>query len=70
MRRIDKMWNEHIRELCGVKNGVNEKIAESVLRWFGHLERMDGNRLVKRMYNGECEGDRSVRRPKKDGLNQ
>ena len=65
VRRIDKMRNERIRELCGVKKGVNERINETILRWFGHLERMDESRLVKRMYNGECVGKRPVGRPKK-----
>src|SRR5678815_1121746 len=52
VRRIDKMSNERIRELCGVKKWVNERINESTLRWFGHVERMDNSRLVKRMYSG------------------
>ena len=63
VRRIDKMRNEHIRGLCGVKKGVNEKINENILRWFGHMERMNRSRLVKRMYNGECVGNRPVGRP-------
>ena len=41
VRRIDKMRNERIRELCGVEKGVLERISESILRWFGHMERMD-----------------------------
>ena len=31
VRRIDKMRNERIRELCGVKKGINERINECVL---------------------------------------
>src|SRR5678815_6092076 len=54
VRRINKMRNELIREWCGVKKGVNERINESMLRWFGHVERMNDSRLVKRMYSGEC----------------
>ena len=64
VRRIDKMRNEVIRELCGVEKGVKERISESILRWFGHMERMDENRLVKRMYKGECVGDKRRGRPK------
>src|SRR5678815_5559529 len=64
-RRIDKMRSERIRELCGVKKGVNERINESTLRWFGHVERMNDSRLVKRMYSGECVGNRPAGRPKK-----
>src|SRR5678815_2551252 len=52
VKRINKMRNELIRELCGVKKGVNERIKESMLRWFGNVERMNDSRLVKRMYSG------------------
>src|SRR5678816_1261878 len=65
VRRIDKMRNELIREWCGVKKGVNERINESMLRWFGHMERMNDSRLVKRMYSGECVGSRPAGRPKR-----
>src|SRR5678815_5828185 len=65
VRRIDKMRNERIRELCGVKKGVNKRINESMLRWFGHVERMNGSRLVKRMYSGDCVGNRPAGRPKR-----
>src|SRR5678815_2451677 len=65
VRRIDKMRNERIRELCGVNKGVNERINESSLSWFGHLERMDDSRFVKWIYSGECAGSRPAGRPKK-----
>src|SRR5678815_3266590 len=65
VRRIDKMKNERIRELCGVKKGVNERISESTLRWFGHVERIDDSRLVKRIFSGEYAGSRPVGRQKK-----
>src|SRR5678815_4693102 len=65
VRRIDKMRNERIRERCGVKKGVNERINESMLRWFGHVERMNDSRLVKRMYSVECVGNRPAGRPKR-----
>ena len=34
---IRKM-DEVPREFCGVTKGVDERIDEGVLRWFGHLE--------------------------------
>ena len=42
--------------MCGVTKGVDEKIDEGVLRWFGHVERV---------YVGECAGSRSVGMPRK-----
>src|SRR5678816_1585400 len=65
VKRIDKMRNERFRKLCGVKKGVNERINESTLRWFGHMKRMNDSRLVKWMYSGECVGNRPAGRPKK-----
>ena len=38
-----------IRELCRVKNGVDERIDEGVLQWFVHVERMENIRIVKSM---------------------
>ena len=32
IRRMDRVPNERIRELCGVTNGVDERIDEGVLR--------------------------------------
>src|SRR5678815_2984301 len=55
----------NVLELCGVKKGVNERINESTLRWFGHVERMNDSRLDKRMYSGECAVNRPAGRPKK-----
>lgn len=35
--RIDNM-NERVRELCGVKKGIYERIKnKSLLRWFDHM---------------------------------
>ena len=32
IRRMDKVWNARIRQLCGATKGVDEKIDEGVLR--------------------------------------
>ena len=40
IRRIEKVLNARIRQLCGVTNSVDEKTDEGVLQWFGHVERM------------------------------
>ena len=44
---------------------VDEKIDEGVLRWFGHVERVENDRIVRRVYLGECAGSRSVGRARK-----
>ena len=44
---------------------VNERIDEGVLRWFGHMERMENERIAKRVYVGKCASSRSVGKPRK-----
>ena len=39
-----------------MRKGLDERIDEGVLRWFGHLERMERDRIAKRVYVGECAG--------------
>ena len=51
-RRLDKVPNARIRQLCEVTKGLDEKIDEGVLRWFGHVERMENDRITKRMCIG------------------
>ena len=45
------MLNPQIREVHGVAKGVNEK-DESLLRWFGHIERMGNDRIAKKSVVG------------------
>jgi hypothetical protein len=40
----DRVRNEAIREEYGVKEDVVTKIEKNMLRWFGHVERMDERR--------------------------
>ena len=45
--------------------GVDKKIDGGILRWFGHLERMENDWIVKRVYVGECACSHSVGTPRK-----
>ena len=56
IRIMDKVLNARIRQLCGGTKGVDERIDEGVLQRFGHVERMENNRTVKRVYVGEWVG--------------
>ena len=40
--------------------GLDERIDEGVLRWFGHVEKTENDRIAMRIYAGECAGSRSV----------
>ena len=48
--RMDRVPNARIMELCRVKKSLDERIDEGALRWFGHVERMDRDRIAKRVY--------------------
>ena len=38
IRRKDRVLNAQIRELCRVKQGLDERIDEDKLWWFSHVE--------------------------------
>ena len=60
IRRMDRVLNTWIRELCGMKKGLDERIDQGVLQWFGHVERIERDRTAKRIYVGECVGSHLV----------
>merc|ERR1712002_295278 len=68
-RRIDKVPNVVIRGMCGKNVDVSERMDQGVLRWFGHVERMGNERLVKRVYDSEVRGVRRRGRPRKSWMN-
>ena len=45
--RVGRMRNTIIRERCGYELSVRERIERNVLKWFGHVEGMEEERLVK-----------------------
>ena len=52
IRRMDRVPNARIKELCGVMKRLDERTDEVVLRWFGHVKRMNNHRFAKRVYVG------------------
>ena len=44
IKRMDRVPNARIRELVGVAKEIDERIDEGILRWFGHVERMENDR--------------------------
>ena len=56
IRRMDRVLNERFRELCRVAKGVDEMIDENILHWFGHIGKMENDRITNRVYVGECVG--------------
>ena len=62
IRMMDRAPNARMRELCGVTKRLVEMIDEGFLRWFGHVERMENDRIGKNFYVGECDGSLRKRR--------
>ena len=48
IRRMDKVPNAQIRELCK----VIKKADEGVLRWFSHVEKMETDSIFNMVYIG------------------
>lgn len=58
MKRMDRM-----SDLCSVRNGVNA--IENVLRWYGHVRKMNENRLEKKIFESNCSGRKRVERTRR-----
>ena len=52
----DRIRNEEIRRRVGVLNDLSGRVEKCVLRWFSHVERMDGERMAKTIYDSGVEG--------------
>ena len=48
-----------------MKKGLDERIDKGILYWFSHVERMERDRIAKRVYVGESAGSQSVGGPQK-----
>ena len=66
IRRMDRVLNARIRELCGMAKGVYERIEEDVLHWFSYVERMENDRIAKRIYVRVFSGSSSAGQPRKE----
>ena len=71
VRWYDRRRNEEVRESFGERISLEERADRSVLRWYGHRERMGEERLVKKIHEANVEGIRARGRPRrkwKDGV--
>ena len=69
----DRIRNEEIRRRVGVQNDLSGRVERCVLRWFGHVERMDDERLAKMVYASGVDGRRGRGRPNRvwlDGVKE
>src|SRR6201990_381912 len=61
---IDRIRNERIKEMCKWKRGAVDRAEEGVLKLFGHMCRMNEDRMVGKVLRSEVAGGRGRGRPK------
>ncbi len=57
---MDRVRNEEVRRRRGVVKELAERAEQGVLRWFGHVERMEEERLVKKITRSDVRGVRPM----------
>ena len=55
---MDRARNEEVRRRAGVERELASMADQRVLRWFGHVERMDEYRMTRRVLTAEVRGGR------------
>ena len=66
-----RVRNEEVRRRAGIERELASIADQRVLRWFGHVERIDDYRMARRMLMAEVSGGRVRGRPrlgKMDGV--
>ena len=64
LSRMDRVTNEEVRRRAGIESELASREDQRVLRWFGHVERMDGYRMARRVLTDEVSGGRVQGRPR------
>ncbi|KAK3563366.1 hypothetical protein QTP86_021842, partial [Hemibagrus guttatus] len=70
--RLDRIRNEYIRGTAHVGR-LGDKVRETRLRWFGHVQRRESEYIGRRMLDMELPSRRQRGRPKRrymDGINE
>ena len=62
--RMDRVRNKEVRRTAGIERELVSRTDQRVLRWFGHVERMDEYRMARRVLMAEVSGRRVRGRPK------
>ena len=59
-----RVRNEEVRRRAGIERELASRAYQRVLRWFGHVERMDKYRTARRVLMAEVSGGRVRGRPR------
>ena len=61
--RMDRVRNEEVRRRAGIERELASRADQRVLRWFGHVERIDEYRMARRVLMAKVSGGRVRGRP-------
>ena len=61
---MDRVRNEEVRRRAGIERELASRADQRVLRWFGHVERMNEYRMARRVLMTEVSGGRVRGRPR------
>ncbi len=61
--RMDRLTNVEVRRRTGVVRKLSDRVDDSVLRWYGHMVRMDEERQTKKVWRAQVRGGRRRGRP-------
>ncbi len=61
--RMDWLKNVEVRRRTGVVRKLSDWVGQSVLRWYGHMVRMDEERQTKKVLRAQVTGGRRRGRP-------
>ena len=61
---LDRVRNEVVTAKKGVKRELAARVDMNVLRWFGQVERMDNERLLKKVMNAKVDGRSATGSPR------
>ena len=61
---MDRVRNDEVRRRAGIERELVSRADQRVLRWFGHVQRMDEYSMARRVSMAEVSGGRVRGRPR------
>ena len=55
---MDRVANGGVQRSAGTEMELASRVDQRTLRWFGHMEKIDEYRMVKRVLTAEVSGGR------------
>lgn len=58
VKRINCICNEVVQNLRGAKLILDERVEESIHRWYGYIVKVDEARVIKNVWQSELRGNK------------